>query len=306
MSNTIKALCLAGPTGAGKTEAAIRLCIALNGEVINTDSRQVYSDFPIITAQPSCAERSICQHHLYGFLNTEHKLSAGQWADRALDAARDIVARGKIPIFVGGTGLYFKAILEGIATIPTIAEHVSSELTKRCQEEGAVALHAELMQVDAPYATRIHPNDSQRVVRALEVFISTGKTFTWWHENAMPKPPVQAYYMGVDMNLESLSPRLGARIEAMLEVGAVAEAKAAFKRCDKRDAPAWSGIGCAELYAYICEELSFEQALELWRKNTRAYAKRQLTWFRAIKYINWFEPTNIQGMLDNSRKFLNF
>ncbi len=304
MSEPLRALCLAGPTGSGKTNAAIRLALAINGEVINADSRQVYMHFPIITAQPSCAERAFCPHHLYGFLDTEYKLSAGQWADMALEVARDIIARGKIPIFVGGTGLYFRTILEGIAEIPPVPEHISKELIERCKVAGTAPLHHELAQIDAAYAARIHPNDTQRILRALEVYAATGKTFTWWHENAMPSPPVKALYMGVNMSLEYLTPRLGARIEEMMQMGALEEAKAAFKLCVNRDAPAWSGIGCAELYAYICEELSLDQALELWRKNTRAYAKRQLTWFRAVKDIKWFEPDDVQGMVDSSKEFL--
>ncbi len=305
MTKPLFAICLAGPTGSGKTEAAIRLALAINGEVINTDSRQVYRHFPIITAQPSCAERGFCPHHLYGFLETEHKLSAGRWADKALEIAHDIISRGKIPIFVGGTGLYFRTILEGLANIPPIADHISKELTKRCEREGASVLHAELMQIDAIYAARIHQNDSQRVVRALEVYLGTGKTFTWWHENSIPEPPVKALYMGVDMTLDSLTPRLGARIEAMLKDGALDEAKAAYEQCNDRHAPAWSGIGCAELYAYICEDLALDDALELWRKNTRAYAKRQLTWFRAVKAIKWFKQSDVQGMVESSKEFLN-
>ncbi len=305
MNEQLFALCLAGPTGSGKTEAAICLALAINGEVVNTDSRQVYKDFPIITAQPSCAERSICPHHLYGFLETEHKLSVGQWSDKALDVAQDIIARGKIPIFVGGTGLYFKTILEGIANIDPIDKLITAELIRRSEHEGLTVLYGELLQIDEVYAKRIHPHDTQRIIRALEVYFGTGKNFTWWHENSKPEPMLKGLYMGVDMTLDSLTPRLGARISSMLEQGALDEAKAAYKKCNKKAAPAWSSIGCAELYSYICEGLSLDDTLELWRKNTRAYAKRQLTWFRAAKTMQWFNHKDIQGMVESSKKFLN-
>ncbi len=303
MSKPLLALCLAGPTGAGKTEVALHLAAKLDGEVINTDSRQVYADFPIITAQPNAVELNTCPHHLYGFMSMEQKLSAGKWLDMALEVARDICARGKLPIFVGGTGLYFKALLEGIANIPPIAEHISKELVHRCKHDGSQTLHQELMQFDPIYATRIHPNDSQRVVRALEVFLSTGKNFTWWHEHAMPKPMVKALYLGVDITLEALTPRLGTRIEAMMQAGALDEANKALKICGDKHAPAWSGIGCAELYAHLCEGLSLADCLELWRKNTRAYAKRQLTWFRAVKDIYWFTTSDTKAMLGKAQEF---
>ncbi len=298
------ALCLAGPTGAGKTDAALHLARELACEVINTDSRQVYKDFPIITAQPNEVESAACPHHLYGFMTTEQKLSAGRFVDMALVAAKEISSRGKIPIFVGGTGLYFRALLQGIAHIPPIAEHISSELAKRCKQEGPQALHAQLYQIDSNYAKRIHPNDSQRVMRALEVFLATGKTFTWWHEHAMPTPQIKALFLGIDTTLDALTPRLGARIETMLQAGALDEAKNALKNCADKHAPAWSSIGCAELYAHLCEGLSLEQCIELWRKNTRSYAKRQLTWFRANNDLHWFASTDIVGMLNKSREFL--
>ncbi len=304
MSSALTALCLAGPTGSGKTDVALHLATVLNGEVINTDSRQVYKHFPIITAQPNAAEMATCPHHLYGFLDTQEKLSAGQWADKAIKAANTVIASGKLPIFVGGTGLYFKTILEGIAQIPSVPKHISHIFIERCKEEGSKSLHQELMQCDSAYAMRIHPNDSQRIVRALEVFAATGKTFSWWHEHAMPTPPVNALYLGINMSLDDLTPRLGARIESMMEAGALQEATTALKHCDDKNAPAWSGIGCAELYAHLCEGVSLPQSIELWRKNTRAYAKRQLTWFRAVKNINWYLAGDAQGMLDKAKHFL--
>ncbi len=304
MSKQMLALCLAGPTGAGKTEAALHLAKELNGEVINTDSRQVYEHFPIITAQPSVSELAFCAHHLYGFMPIEQKLSAGKFVDMALDVARDVCGRGKIPIFVGGTGLYFKALLEGIAKIPSIDEQVSKALALRLKQEGAPNLHKELMGIDSIYAKRIHPNDSQRVVRALEVYVATGKTFTWWHEHAMPKPEIKAFYMGVDTTLHDLTPRLGMRIELMLQAGALDEARAALDICADKNAPAWSGIGCAELYAHLCEGLNLDDCIELWRKNTRAYAKRQLTWFRAAKNIHWFAVSDLENIIRKSKEFI--
>ncbi len=290
-------ICLAGPTGAGKTAAALHLASALQGEVVNVDSRQVYADFPIITAQPSAQEQSCCPHHLYGFLPTQDKLSAGRFADMVVGVVQDIVARGKMPILVGGTGLYFKTLLEGMADIPAVDDTISQQLIQKCYAVGSVALHKELSILDPLYASRIHPNDKQRVVRALEVHMATGKTFSWWHENAPRVPRVRGVYLATDTTLDALRPRLDARIELMLKAGALEEAQRALESCSHAKAPGWSGIGCAELYAYYCHGLPLKQSVELWRKNTRAYAKRQLTWFRAVPQIHWFDVQHTQAML---------
>ncbi len=297
-------LCLAGPTGAGKTAAALHLATALQGEVVNVDSRQVYRDFPIITAQPSAEEQSVCPHHLYGFLPTEEKLSAGRFAEQVLSVVQEITSRGKLPILVGGTGLYFKTLLEGMADIPAVDKAISEEFLHQCSLRGSVALHKELTDLDPAYAARIHPNDKQRVVRALEVHAATGKTFTWWHENAPRVPMVRGLYLATETTLDALRPRLDARIELMLKAGAMEEVHGALEICSDAKAPGWSGIGCAELYAHVCKGVPLQQSLDLWRKNTRAYAKRQLTWFRAVPQIHWFSAEDTQGMLRAAQKSL--
>ncbi len=302
MKKPLQALCLAGPTGAGKTAAALRLAAAVQGEVINTDSRQVYSDFPIITAQPHAHELAQCPHHLYGFLATQEKLSAGRYAEKVVEVAQDIHARGKIPILVGGTGLYFKTLLEGIATIPNIPHDISADLLARCAALGSPVLYKELREIDPAYAAKIHPNDKQRVVRALEVYISTGKTFTWWHNHTTSEPMLTGPYFGIDMSLDVLRPRLDVRIGLMLEAGALEEAKRALIQCQEGTAPGWSGIGCAELFAFLRQNMAFDVALELWRKNTRAYAKRQLTWFKAVPQLQWFAPEDVEGMVQAAKK----
>lgn len=294
----VPVICLAGPTGSGKTAAALALARACNGEVINADSRQAYHDFPIITAQPFPEERAVCPHHLYGFLPTAAKMAAGSWAEEAASLARDIWARGHVPLAVGGTGLYFKALLHGIAAIPPVSAALSEELAARCAACGSPALHAELSAVDPAYAARIHPNDRQRVLRALEVWLGTGKTFSWWHAHAAPAPLAQGPLLGLGITLDELTPRLGRRIDAMLEMGALEEARQAHLLCSDPAAPGWSGIGCAELLAHLEGRLSLPQARVLWMSNTRAYAKRQLTWFRAQPKLEWFSPQDVAALTD--------
>lgn len=278
-------ICLAGPTGSGKTALALRLAAALDGEIINADSRQVYADFPLITAQPTPEERARCPHHLYGFLPTAQKISAGRWAEAAAAEARAIAARGRTPLLVGGTGLYFQALLRGMASIPAPDKAVVAGLCARMRAAGPVALHAELARADPAYAARIHPHDRQRILRALEVVESTGKPFSWWHAHAMSAPLCRGPLLTLAVDLEWLTPRLGRRLDAMLAHGALDEARAALGRCpgtlDGVRAPGWSGIGCAEALDHIEGRISLADCRRRWLANTRAYAKRQNTWFRA-------------------------
>ncbi len=304
MSQLPRVLCLAGPTGAGKTAAALSIAQKFNGEVINTDSRQVYKDFPIITAQPNKEEMAVCAHHLYAFMPTDEKLSAGRFAHMALKKIHECIHAGKLPILVGGTGLYFKTLLTGIAEIPPVPPQITEELVELCAVQGSQKLHATLHNIDPTYAARIHYNDKQRIIRALEVFQATGKTFSWWHENVLPKPMVEGLYLAMDMSLQELTPRLGKRIEGMLAQGAMEEARLALEICPDSKAPGWSGIGCEELYAHLCSHVSFDVTIEKWLHNTRAYAKRQLTWFRADKSIVWHAPQDIQGICSTVQQWL--
>ena len=289
-SSPVSVICLAGPTGAGKTALALELARRLDGEIVNADSRQVYADFPIICAQPSPEEQAVVPHHLYGFLPTERKISAGQWADMAHAKAVALRERGKTPILVGGTGMYFHTLLHGIATIPPVDATISKILAERLRNGGAPALHAELADIDPVYAARIHPNDSQRIVRALEVAQGTGKPFSWWHENAMAAPLCRGPLLVIDATLVWLEPRLGERIRLMLAAGALDEGRKAMTACSDANAPGWSGIGCAEVLGYLTGQHDLETCRTLWFKHTRAYAKRQLTWFHGRREALLFAP----------------
>ena len=309
MNTLPRVLCLVGPTGSGKTAAALHLAAALEKagrpvSVINADSRQVYRDFPIITAQPTEEETRVCPHKLYGWLETTKKISAGQWADTAESAIRETLSEGRVPVLVGGTGFYLRALLDGIAAIPAVDPAIGKRLTRECEELGAPTLHARLSAIDPEYAAKIHPNDSQRNVRALEVWEGTGKTFTWWHTQATPPAAYNVLRLGIGLPLPELSPFLARRIELMLEAGALEEARRALTRCPDTAAPGWTGIGCAETAAFLEGRLSLPECIELWTRNTRAYAKRQWTWFRADQRIRWFRPGEHASLEASVREFL--
>lgn len=297
-------ICILGPTGAGKTAASLGLAKACNGAIINIDSRQVYTDFPIITAQPTKEEQSQAPHYLYGFLPTEESISAGQYARMAAACIQERNANRHTSILVGGTGLFIRTLFSGIAPIPatptTIRDFWQEALTKR----GSPALHAELTEIDPIYAQKIHPNDRQRVTRALEVYKHTGKNFTWWHTQPLPPSPYAPLFIGIKRSLDELTPRLEQRIHQMLDMGALNEAQAAYAVCQDAASPGWSGIGCAELYAHITGQMPLDETLLLWLKNTRAYAKRQLTWFNAQKDIQWFSPDDTESIIEYCLKSL--
>ncbi len=293
MKPPIAVVCLMGPTGAGKTAASLALAGDFPATMINADSRQIYRDFSILTARPTPEEEAVCPHRLFGFLPTEEKLGAGEYARLAGAAIAEEHAQGRVPLLVGGTGLYFRALLDGMADIPPVPEHVAAAWRTRCDAEGPAALHTRLTEVDPATAARLHPNDRQRICRALEVHEATGKPLSWWHERPPAKSPFRALRLFLELPLTELEPRLARRIDLMIEAGALDEARAALTRCADPTAPGWSGIGCREVYAHLMEDLPLEACKALWLRNTRAYAKRQLTWFRAEKNLVRLAPDDI-------------
>jgi len=284
----LRAVCILGPTGSGKTEAALVLARAMPATVINYDSRQIYADFPIVTAQPEPHESSQCPHVLYGVLPTSEVMTAARFAEMARAEITAAQEAGRVAVLVGGTGLYVRALEQGLADIPPIAPEVRQWVLERMVNEGSVALHADLAKADAASAARLHPHDTQRIARALEVFLGTGRTLTdWFAGQERGGTGVTLCKVGVSTTLGELEPRLGKRIETMLARGAVDEIQKAYERTPDREAPGFTGIGCAELLAHILGELELEAACELWRRNTRAYAKRQLTWFAKEQGVRW-------------------
>ncbi|MDR2051380.1 MAG: tRNA (adenosine(37)-N6)-dimethylallyltransferase MiaA [Deltaproteobacteria bacterium] len=301
-----KIICLAGPTGSGKSAIAARLGNMLGGEVLNADSRQVYAAFPVITAQPGKEELLLCPHRLYGFLDLRDRISAGRYARLAADNIEDLLAGDRTPVLTGGTGLYFRALLEGLADIPPVGEEIRLKWQERCAALGSAELYLELSACDPVYAKKIHPHDRQRITRALEVYEGTGRNFTWWHERGRGQNNFEHVYLGVEMDLEELTPRLNRRIDLMLEQGALEEARRAMEHCAEQTAPGWSGIGCAELYRAAAGSISLEEARSLWQKRTRAYAKRQITWFRAERGLRRLRPeqfADLSSLLEQIKAF---
>ncbi len=311
----MKILCIAGPTASGKTAFSLEIAQYLKKHdlevnIINVDSCQLYKDFPIISAQPSYEEQNQAKHSLFGILQLEDKSSAGFWLELASNEIKKSIDKGEIPILVGGTGMYFKTLLDGIIQIPNISDDIRDKLNNDYKNKGISYLYDKLKVIDEEFSKKIHINDRQRILRALEVYKQTGKTLTSWHkehqENLGNNRKYNALQIGIGMPLDELSPYLYKRTKIMLENNALEEVKLALAKNLTMSAPAFSSIGCRELGAYLQGKTSLEQACELWNKNTRAYAKRQWTWFRANKAIEWCYPFDTEKRKELIEKTYSF
>lgn len=276
------ALIVAGPTASGKSALAAALAEARRGSVIDADSMQVYRDLPILTAQPDAQTRARAPHRLYGVLDAAERCSAGRWRAMALAEMETARAQGRLPVLCGGTGLYLKALTEGIAELPPIPPEVRAAAARRLTEIGPAGLHAELQMRDPDTVARLHPNDGQRLQRAWEVLEATGRGLAAWQAATQGAPAPWSYFWVVLLPpREALYPACDARLEAMLEAGALAEVRALLARGLDPRMPAMKALGVAQFAAHLRGEVSLNQALAAAQQATRRYAKRQLTWLRA-------------------------
>jgi tRNA dimethylallyltransferase len=270
-----------GPTASGKSALALALAGLLQGDIVNADSMQVYHDFRVLTARPSDEDLARAPHHLYGHVDAGQLYSVGRWLEDALAVLADICARGRTPIVVGGTGLYFKALTEGLVELPAAAPELRASLRARLAREGSQALHGELARVDDASAARISPNDAPRVLRALEVFETVGEPLSALHAATAP-PLAREQWLGVALTppREALYAAIDARFEAMLAAGALEEVSAFAARGLDPALPAHKAHGAPALMAHLRGELSLQEAAEIGKRDTRRYAKRQFTWIK--------------------------
>lgn len=279
---------IAGPTASGKSSVALHLGEILGGDIINADSMQVYRELEILTARPTCEDEERVPHYLYGICSVGELFSAARWCTLAAEQITRSLQAGRTPIVVGGTGLYFKALLEGLVAIPEIAEDVRARVRGDMAELGAQEMHRRLAECDPQIAARLEPADRQRIARALEVFHGTGKPLSAWQEAPHEGPLADAERAGHVHKFVLLPPRdwlyerCEQRFDAMLEGGALDEvgALANILASGADNLPALKALGVGDLSAYLRADMSLEAATERGKTATRQYAKRQYTWMR--------------------------
>ncbi|TYZ25043.1 tRNA (adenosine(37)-N6)-dimethylallyltransferase MiaA [Selenomonas ruminis] len=285
-----KLLVILGPTAVGKTALSIELAKQLDTEIISGDSMLVYRGFDIGAAKPSLAERQGIVHHLVDILPPDEKFNVTDFVEQARPIIHELNVRGKIPILAGGTGLYVKALLEGYAFNETTGhDDYRQELQKLGEEKGHEYVHKMLEAVNPEAAARLHPNDFRRIVRALEVAHFGNEMISQRKDAADGQLCYDVQVIGLTRDRQALYDRINRRVELMFEAGLEAEVKGLLAAGITREEQAMKGIGYKETAAYLAGEMSREEAVELIQKSTRHFAKRQLTWYRKMPYIHWYE-----------------
>jgi tRNA dimethylallyltransferase len=295
-----KAVLIAGPTASGKSALALELAKKTGGVIINADSMQVYRDLRVITARPTPEEEAKVPHHLYGHVDAAVNFSAGHWVADAAAAIVEVRTQNRLPIFVGGSGLYFKALTRGLSAVPPIPPAIREGVRARLERDGVEALHAELAQRDPDTAERLKPRDRTRIARALEVVEATGRSLTDWHREGLPPllPQGQSSALFLAPDRDQLYARIDARFDAMLNAGALEEVAALAARHLDPLLPAMKAHGVPALIRHVTGEITREEAAALGRANTRHYAKRQFTWFRhQLPEFQWVKPDEAAGWL---------
>lgn len=284
----IPVLAVVGPTASGKTALAVRLAKRFGGEIISADSMQIYSDLYVSTARPDDSEMQGVRHHLLGFLPADHPFSAADFCAMAKECAADIHARGKRVLLCGGTGLYVQSFLENVCFTGEGGDpEFRAQMHRLAQEQGNAAVWSRLHAVDPDGAAALHPNNLGRVIRALEIYRSTGLTTRQQHAQSHLEPsPYRSLVLCLDFtDRQKLYERIDLRVQDMLRRGLESEARRFFETYGSDAGTARQAIGCKEFLPYFRGEITYEQAVEAVCRGTRRYAKRQLTWFRRMPDI---------------------
>ncbi len=276
----LPAILIHGPTASGKTALSVALAKRLNGEVINADSMQVYSDLRVISARPAEAEMADVPHHLFGHVPASQRYSTGRWLEAAAPMVDDVQRRGKVPIVIGGTGLYHLALIDGLSDIPPIPEDIRTEVAATSTAGGAGALREQLALVDPAAAQRFGKGDRQRLARALEVWLATGRSIISFQNNRTRPVLQDEAWLGIALTppRTRLYSRIDKRFEGMLMEGAMEEARSLLALDLSPELPAMKAHGIPYLLAFLRSELSAQKAAEYAKRDTRRYAKRQFTW----------------------------
>jgi len=291
INSALPVIAIMGPTASGKTGLALDIAAKVESEVISVDSALVYKGMDIGTAKPTQEERAGVVHHLIDIIDPAQSYSVSQFVNDTNALIGDILARGKVPILAGGTMMYFNALINGISPLPKSDEKIRDEITQQAQRLGWSKLHDELRGVDPISGERIHPNDPQRITRALEVYRSTGKTLTHWQQQEGEKCPYNiAQFAIAPADRAVLHERIATRFDLMLEQGFENEVVKLYERSDlHEDLPSIRSVGYRQMWQYLDGQLSYAEMRERGIIATRQLAKRQLTWLRGWEQVTWLD-----------------
>lgn len=301
----IPIICVVGPTASGKTALGIGLAKALDGEIVSADSMQVYKGMPIASAVPTDDEKENIPHHLMEFLEPEYQLTVAEYTRLAHKKIEEIKNGGKLPIIVGGTGLYVDSLVNNIRfTDEEFSPETREKYEKEYDKNGGEQMLNRLREIDPDIAEKLYANDKKRIVRAFEIYENTGVTMTKQYENSREIPsPYDAVFIGINYkNREILYKRINKRVDLMLENGLLEEARKFYEKSG--ESGGFQAIGHKEFYPFFKGEITFEEAVDRLKQQTRRYAKRQLTWFRKNEKINWIYADQSENVLGEALKII--
>jgi tRNA dimethylallyltransferase len=300
-----KIIVVCGPTGIGKTAAAIELAQAFGGEIVSADSMQIYRYMNIGTAKPSPQERAAVRHHMIDVVEPSENFSAAQYARLAAECIANLNRSGKVPLVVGGTGLYIKALVHGLFRSPPIGPQIRGQLREEVHSKGIQLLYERLRRCDPESADRLHPNDTFRILRALEVFESTGMSMSAYQKaHGFAESRFDSLKIGLNIDRSALYERINNRVDAMMEAGFMQEVDDLLRRGYGPELKSMQSIGYRHLVDHLQGKCFLEETLETLKRDTRRYAKRQLTWFGADGEIIWKKPEQIEDLKKQVRSFI--
>jgi tRNA dimethylallyltransferase len=303
--NKPRLIVICGPTAAGKTAAGIALARVLGAEIISADSMQVYRRMDIGTAKPTAAEQAAVVHHLIDIVDPDEPFDAARYAALAREKVRVLQRRGAVPLIVGGTGLYIKALLHGLFRSDAGDPAVRRRLAAEAETQGIRELHARLAACDPESARRLHPNDTARILRALEVFEVTGRPISSFHrEHRFAEAPFDALQIGLHLDRDVLYGRIDCRVDAMLAAGLEDEVQNLLSAGYSPQLKSMQSIGYSHAAAWLAGRIGRDEGLRTLKRDTRRFAKRQMTWFRADPQIVWIRPDRTSEIDRLARRYL--
>lgn len=278
---------IAGPTAIGKTALAIKIAQYFDTEILSADSRQFFKEMSIGTAKPTDEELQAAKHHFINSHSIQEQVSVGSYEKEALKLLNQLFQSHDVLVMVGGSGLYINAVLQGFDELPPVKEDIRKSLNDKLLNEGIIPLQQELQAIDPTYYAEVDIHNPQRIIRALEVYHSTGTIFSSFRSGIKKERPFKSIIIGLDMPREKLYERINTRVDLMIAQGLVNEVKALQ---DNKHLNSLNTVGYSEIFEYLEGKITLAQAIDAIKQNTRRFAKRQLTWFRKTENIHWFNP----------------